>query len=233
MKKLYEGKAKVLYEMDDPDVLIAEFKDDASAFNRQKLGTIKNKGQINARISALLFELLHKAGIKTHYVEFIGPDKLMVKRMKMLPVEVVVRNKVAGSLARRLNIKEGTDIKEPLCEFYYKSDELGDPLVTRQHVRVFGWASEDEINRMCDEALKVNDVLKEFFDTLGLLLIDFKLEFGIFKGELLLGDEISPDGMRLWEKGTNKKMDKDRFRFDLGDVEEAYEEVLKRIEDGI
>ena len=233
MKVLYEGKAKVVFELEDPDLLLIEFKDTASAFNRKKLGVIEDKGRINARMSALLFQLVEKGGIPTHFVELKGDNQMIVKRLQMLPVEVVVRNKVAGSLARRLGLKEGLAISEPLCEFYYKSDELGDPLVTRQHIRVFGWATQEQIDEMCRYALKVDGVLSKFFDSIGIELIDYKLEFGVFKGRLLLGDELSPDGMRLWDKATGKKLDKDRFRFDMDGVKEAYEEVLKRIISGI
>lgn len=231
-KELYQGKAKVVYSTDDPDVLLMHFKDDASAFNRKKLGTIVDKGRMNCAMSATLMRLMDGAGIPTHFIDQAGPTDMLVRRLEMFPVEVVIRNIVAGSLARRLAIPEGTPLSKPLCEFYYKSDELDDPLVLVDHIVEFGWATAEQTREMRMLALHINDVLKAFFEQVGLTLVDFKLEFGLYHGRILLGDELSPDGMRLWDKETGKKMDKDRFRLDLGGVEEAYQEVLKRVQTG-
>lgn len=228
-KELYRGKAKIVYTTDDPKVLMMHFKDDASAFNRKKLGTIEDKGRINCQMSTTLFNLMEKSGIPTHFIEQPGPREMLVRRLKMFPVEVVIRNVVAGSLAKRLGMAEGTPLSSPLCEFYYKEDALDDPMVTTGHIIEFRWATQEEVAQMQNMAFKVNDVMSTFFDRIGLKLVDFKLEFGMFEDRILLGDELSPDGMRLWDKETGKKMDKDRFRRDLGGVEEAYREVLKRV----
>jgi phosphoribosylaminoimidazole-succinocarboxamide synthase len=230
LKQIYEGKAKILYETDDPDLLIQYFKDDATAFNRKKTGTIVNKGVMNNRISGRIFELLEKNNVRTHYVRNLSEREMLVRRLEIMQVEVVVRNLIAGSLARRLGIKEGTEIKRPLVEFYYKCDELDDPMVTEDQIEVIGWANPDEIRQMKNSALEVDRILSEFFRERGIRLIDFKLEFGRHKGDVLLGDEITPDSCRLWETGTMKKLDKDRFRWDMGGVEEAYQDILKRVE---
>ncbi len=227
--KLYEGKAKILYETDNPDLLIQYFKDEATAFNAQKKGVIKEKGVMNNAISTRLFKLLEDEGIKTHFVEKLSEREMLVKRLEIIPVEVVVRNIVAGSLAKRMGLEEGTPLKEAVVEFYYKSDELGDPMINNYHIRAFGLAKDEELEAMVESALKVNDILKKFFDERGILLVDFKLEYGRHHGEILLGDEITPDGCRLWDKQTLEKLDKDRFRRDLGKIEEAYEEVLRKV----
>ncbi len=230
-EKLYEGKAKVLYATDDPTRVIQHFKDDASAFNRKKLGTIEDKGPMNNRIASVLFARLEAAGVPTHFIERLNDRDMLCHKLDMLMVEVVVRNVVAGSLARRLAMPEDTPVSEPLFELYYKSDELDDPPVTEQHAVVFGWCTRDQLEEMRRATLKVNEVLIGFFAERNIRLIDFKLEFGLdSKGRLLLGDEISPDGCRLWEMGTNKRLDKDRFRRDLGDIEEAYKDILSRVE---
>ena len=236
MKKgaeLYSGKAKIVYTTDDPTVLLMHFTDAASAFNRKKLGTIQDKGRINCTMSAKLMSLMETMGVPTHFIEQVAPDQMLVRRLNMFPVEVVIRNRLAGSLARRLGMDEGLVLSAPFCEFYYKDDDLDDPMVLPQHIVEFKWATEDQIRQMQDKALKVNRILQDFFDKIGLTLVDFKLEFGEFDGRILLGDELSPDGMRLWDKQTGKKMDKDRFRRDMGGVEEAYNEVLKRVETGV
>lgn len=227
--KIYEGKAKILYETDDPDLLIQYFKDDATAFNNQKRGTIVNKGIVNNKVSTRLFQLVTEAGVQTHLVERLNDREMLVKRLEILPLEVIVRNRVAGSMAKRYGLEEGIVLKQPIIEFSYKKDELGDPMIAVPHILALGWATEQELNRLIDYTKKVNAVLKEFFDRKGYILVDFKLEFGRHKGEILLGDEICQDTMRLWEKETLKKMDKDRFRRDLGGVEEAYQEMCSVI----
>ncbi len=228
-KKLYEGKAKILYETDNPGLLIQYFKDEATAFNAQKRGVIREKGVMNNAISARLFGLLEENHIKTHFVEKLSDREMLVKRLDIIPVEVVVRNIVAGSLAKRMGLEEGVPLKETVVEFYYKSDELGDPMINNYHIRAFGLATDEELKEMVENALRVNEILKRFFDERDILLVDFKLEFGRHHGEILLGDEITPDGCRLWDKGTLEKLDKDRFRRDLGKIEEAYEKVLKKV----
>jgi phosphoribosylaminoimidazole-succinocarboxamide synthase len=227
--KIYEGKAKILYETDNPDLLIQYFKDDATAFNNQKRGTIVNKGIVNNKVSTKLFQLVTEAGVKTHLVERLNDREMLVKRLEILPLEVIVRNRVAGSMAKRYGLQEGIVLNQPIIEFSYKKDELGDPMIAVPHILALGWATEEELNRLMDYTEKVNTVLKEFFDRKGYILVDFKLEFGRHKGEILLGDEICQDTMRLWEKETLKKMDKDRFRRDLGGVEEAYQEMCSVI----
>ncbi len=228
-KKLHEGKAKILYETDNPDLLIQYFKDEATAFNAQKKGVIREKGVMNNTISTRLFRLLEEEGIKTHFVEKLSDREMLVKRLEIIPVEVVVRNIVAGSLARRLGLEEGRPLEKVVVEFYYKSDELGDPMINTYHIRAFGFAEDEEVESMVASALRVNDILKKFFDERGILLVDFKLEYGRHHGEILLGDEITPDGCRLWDKETLERLDKDRFRRDLGKIEEAYEEVLRKV----
>lgn len=228
---LYEGKAKIVYATDDPDLVIQHFKDAASAFNRKKLGTIVDKGPINNRISSAIFALLEEAGVPTHFVRRLDERNMVVRRLRMLEVEVVCRNVVAGSLAKRLGMDEGRELPETLVEFYFKSDELDDPMVTEQWMRVFGWATGEQTAQMRALALRVNDVLTAFFFERGVRLVDFKLEFGLANdGTLRLGDEISPDSCRLWESATGRKLDKDRFRRDLGGIEDAYRDVLARVE---
>jgi phosphoribosylaminoimidazole-succinocarboxamide synthase len=231
LEMFYEGKAKKLYSTPDPDLVIAYFKDDATAFNAKKRGTIEDKGVINNRMSELFFGLLEKNGVKTHFVRRLNDRDMLCKRLQIVPVETVVRNIVAGSMAKRLGREEGEDLKAPIVEYYYKSDPLDDPLIYGEHAVLFGWATEGELETIHALALKVNDILRRLLDERGVILVDFKLEFGRHKGEILLGDEICPDTCRFWDKTTRKKLDKDRFRRDLGDVEDAYQEMLRRVED--
>lgn len=227
--KLYEGKAKIIYSTDDPKLVIQYFKDDATAFDGKKKGIIGNKGIVNCGVSSIIFKHLEKTGVPTHFVEQLGEREMLVKKLEILPVEVVMRNVVAGSLSKRLGIPEGTLLGSPLLEWYYKSDPLGDPMINSDHIRVFGYAKEKEIDEMRRLAASVNSFLVPYFDGLGIRLVDYKLEFGRHDGKLLLGDEITPDGCRLWDKETNEKLDKDRFRRDLGHVEDAYERVYQLV----
>ncbi|MFA5059576.1 MAG: phosphoribosylaminoimidazolesuccinocarboxamide synthase [Candidatus Omnitrophota bacterium] len=227
--KIYEGKAKILYETDAPDQLIQYFKDDATAFNAAKKGTIQDKGIVNNKISTKIFEYLQSNGIPTHFIKFLNDREMLVKRVKIVPLEVIVRNVAAGSLSRLLNIKEGTVLKCPVLEFCYKEDSLGDPLINEYHVLALGYATQEEVDAIKNYTFKINELMKKFFDSMGIDLVDFKLEFGRYQGNIILADEISPDTCRLWEKGTGRKMDKDRFRRDLGNIEEAYQEVLSRV----
>lgn len=232
MKKgtqLYEGKAKKVYLTDDPDVLIVDYKDDATAFNGEKKGTIVGKGAINNRMSNYLFKQLEKEGIPTHLIEELSDRETAVKKVSIVPLEVIVRNVAAGSFSKRLGVPEGTEFTEPTIEFSYKNDELGDPLINDYFARALNLASWAEIETIKKYAFKINEVLKEFFLAAELRLIDFKIEFGRYHGTIILADEISPDTCRLWDVHTNEKLDKDRFRRDLGTVEEAYQEVMKRI----
>ena len=232
MKKgtqLYEGKAKKVYLTDDPDVLIVAYKDDATAFNGEKKGTIVGKGAINNRMSNYLFKQLEKEGIPTHLIEELSDRETAVKKVSIVPLEVIVRNVAAGSFSKRLGVPEGTEFTEPTIEFSYKNDELGDPLINEYFARALNLASWDEIETIKKYAFKINEVLKKFFLAAELRLIDFKIEFGRYHGTIILADEISPDTCRLWDVHTNEKLDKDRFRRDLGNVEEAYQEVMKRI----
>lgn len=229
LEKLYEGKSKIIHATEDPDLVIQYFKDDASAFNGIKKGTIVDKGVVNNHVSTTMFQFLEKKGIETHYVETLNDREMLVKKLDIILVEVVLRNVVAGSLAKRTGAPEGHELKKPILEFYYKDDDLGDPMINEYHILEFGLATEDEIEILREKGLRVNELLFEFFKERNIRLIDFKLEFGRHKGEVLLGDEISPDGCRLWHWETNEKMDKDRFRFNLGDVEEKYQEVYQMI----
>jgi len=235
MEKRYEGKAKIIYPTDDPNVLLTHFKDDATAFNAQKKGTIAQKGAMNCRISAALFTLLEQQGIATHYIDQVAPNQMRVKAVTILPLEVVVRNIAAGSLCRQTGLEEGTPLPFPLVEFYYKKDELGDPLLTRDRVLMLNLASLNQLEQLQSKALAINTYLKTFFGDCQITLVDFKLEFGLdTDGNLLLADEISPDSCRLWDQKQGddpnaRVMDKDRFRKDLGAVETAYQEVQTRI----
>lgn len=229
LEKIYEGKAKVLYTTYNPDLLIQYFKDEATAFDGKKKGIIEQKGVLNNKISSRIFRYLEEKGIKTHFVDMPSEREMVVKKLRIIPVEVVVRNIAAGSLSKRMGVEEGTPLKETILELYYKSDALGDPMINEYHIRAFGLGTSDELKKMSEIALKVNKYLSEFFDKRGIILVDFKLEFGRYKDEVLLGDEITPDGCRLWDKTTREKMDKDRFRRDLGNVEEAYREVLRKV----
>jgi phosphoribosylaminoimidazole-succinocarboxamide synthase len=230
LEMFYEGKAKKLYSTADTDLVIAYFKDDATAFNAKKRGTIGDKGVINNRMSELFFTLLERGGVKTHLVRRLNDREMLCKRLQIIPVETVVRNVVAGSMAKRLGREEGERLPHPVVEYYYKNDALDDPLILGEHAIAFGWATARELKTIDTLALRVNDILSRFLDKRGILLVDFKLEFGRYHGEILLGDEICPDTCRFWDKATRKKLDKDRFRRDLGDVEEAYQEMLRRVE---
>lgn len=227
---LYEGKAKRVYKTESPDVFWIEYKDDATAFNGEKKGTIMDKGVVNNKMSALLFKMLEEKGVPTHFIELINEREQLVKSVEILPLEVIVRNVAAGSLAKRLGLEEGVPMKETVLEFCYKNDDLGDPMINDYHIMAMGFATESQLDTLKKYALTINELLKEFFLERDLKLIDFKIEFGLHKGEVILADEISPDTCRLWDAKTDKKMDKDRFRRDLGDVEAVYQEVLQRLE---
>ena len=230
LEKLYEGKAKILYKTSDPDLFIQYFKDDASAFDGKKKGTIVDKGVMNNHMSSRIFEYLEENGVKTHFVKNLNDREMLVKNLDIIPVEVVLRNVAAGSLCKRLGIEEGRVFEEqPILEFFYKSDPLGDPMINECHVDIFGWATKEEVEILKSEGLKINKLMVDFFRDRKIRLVDFKVEFGRHKGEVFLGDEISPDGCRLWDWETNEKMDKDRFRFNLGSVEEKYQEVYDLI----
>jgi phosphoribosylaminoimidazole-succinocarboxamide synthase len=226
---LYEGKAKQVYRTDDPALLIQHFKDDATAFNAQKRGTIVEKGIVNNRISEVLFGVLEQHGIATHFVRRLSDRDMLVRACQIVKIEVVVRNVIAGSLATRLGRPEGEVLAEPVLEHYLKDDALGDPLINDWHVRLLGLATPEELAEINGTALRVNGILREFLDTREIILVDFKLEFGRNAGRLLVADEIGPDTCRLWDKSTQHKLDKDRFRRDLGAVEEAYQEAARRI----
>jgi phosphoribosylaminoimidazole-succinocarboxamide synthase len=227
--KIYEGKAKILYKTSDPDLVIQYFKDDASAFDGKKKGTIVDKGVMNNHMSSKIFQYLENEGIETHYVKILNDREMLVKKLDIIPVEVVLRNIAAGSLCKRLGIEEGLVLEKTILEFFYKSDPLGDPMINECHVDVFGWATKSEIEILKTEGIKVNDLMMKFFKERNIRLVDFKLEFGRHQGKVYLGDEISPDGCRLWHWDTNEKMDKDRFRFNLGNVKEKYQEVYDLI----
>lgn len=228
-EQLYEGKAKKVFVTDDPDFCIIDYKDDATAFNGLKKGTIYGKGVVNNKMSNYLFQLLESKGIPTHFVKQLSDRETLVKRVQIVPLEVIVRNKAAGSLAKRLGMEEGTPLRCPVLEFCYKSDKLGDPMVNETHILAAGFATKNEINQITEMAMKINQILQDFFLKVNIELIDFKLEFGRYHGQIILADEISPDTCRFWDVHTHEKLDKDRFRRDLGGVEEAYQEVLKRI----
>lgn len=232
-RRLYEGKAKVLFEGPEPGTVVQYFKDDATAFNNKKRGTIDGKGVINNRISEYLMLKLGEIGVPTHFIKRLNMREQLVRQVEIIPIEVVVRNVAAGSLTKRFGIPEGTQLPRSIVEFYYKSDELGDPMVSDEHITAFGWASPHELEEMVMLAIRVNDYLSGLFYGIGLRLVDFKLEFGrLFEGEemrIILADEISPDNCRLWDVKSNEKLDKDRFRQDLGKVEEAYQEVARRL----
>ena len=226
---IYEGKAKRIYTTDNPDLVIQYFKDDATAFNAKKRGTIVSKGILNNEMSETFFRLLEQAGVPTHFVERLNEREMLVKRLDIIPVETVVRNIIAGSLAKRLGLEEGKALPEPIVEYYYKSDRLDDPMINQWHVTVLGMATDAELQRLTELALQVNAVLRTFLESTGLLFVDMKLEFGRHHGAILLGDEICPDTCRFWDLASRKKLDKDRFRQDLGGVEEAYHEVHRRV----
>jgi len=229
LRQLYSGKAKIVYETNNVDEVIIYFKDDATAFNAQKRGTIVNKGVMNAYMTSKIFGILEEHEIFTHFISKLDDREILVKKVEIIPVEVVVRNLIAGSLASRLKREEGSRLSMPVREFFLKNDELGDPLISDDFIIADGIASERELSYIKEQALRVNYVLSERFKKVGIILVDFKLEFGRFENTILLADEITPDGCRLWDEKTHKKLDKDRFRRDLGDVEEAYREVITRL----
>lgn len=232
MKKiaeLYRGKAKTVYTTEDPNLLILEFRDDTSAFDGQRIEQLARKGKVNNKFNYFIMNKLKEAGIPTQVEQLLTDNEILVKKLTMIPVECVVRNRAAGSLVRRLGVTEGMILNPPTFELFLKNDALHDPMVNEYHCQSFGWATKSQLDQMKEYSFKINAVLTDIFDQAGLILVDFKLEFGLFDGEILLGDEFSPDGCRLWEKTTLKKMDKDRFRQGLGAVIEAYEEVAKRI----
>lgn len=226
---LYEGKAKKVFRTEDPALLIQHFKDDATAFNAKKRGTIREKGRLNNLISEQLFQWLEERGVRTHFVKRIDDRSMLVRRLDMFSLEVVVRNVVAGSLAKRLGLESGRRISPTLLEWYYKNDDLGDPLINEGHIRLLNLAGEDDLREIAKNAILINDILHPYFDERNMILVDFKLEFGVSEGAIILGDEIGPDTCRFWDKTSGESMDKDRFRHDLGKVEEAYQEVYRRI----
>lgn len=236
-KKIYEGKAKIIYEGPEPGTVIQYFKDDATAFNAEKRGTIEGKGVLNNRISALLMQRIGEMGIPTHFIKRLNMREQLVHSVQIIPVEVIVRNTAAGSMAKRLGIEIGTKLARPLVEFCYKSDELGDPLIADDHIQLFGWATPQEVDEMVSYSIRINDILSGLFAGIGFHLVDFKLEFGrLFRntdqGEemrVVLADEISPDSCRLWDMDTKESFDKDRFRLDKGNIAEGYQEVARRL----
>ena len=230
LEQLYEGKAKKVFKTSDDALYMVEYKDDATAFNGEKRGTIEGKGVINNKMSAMLFKELEKQGIETHLVEFVDDTHQLVKRVEIVPLEVIARNVIAGSLSKRVGRREGEVLPQPILEFSYKNDDLGDPMINRFHATALGLATDEEIDNIIAQALKINELLQAIFDKANLVLVDFKLEFGRTPdGKIILADEISPDTCRLWDKDTHEKLDKDRFRRDLGGVEEAYIEVYNRL----
>ena len=234
MKKdfLYEGKAKQIYSTEDDDKVIIHYKDDATAGNGEKKGTIKDKGVINNKITAKLFDMLEKKGIKTHFIEKLNDRDQLCQKVEIFPLEVIVRNIITGSMAKRVGIEDGTKPENTIFEICYRNDAYGDPLINDHHAVAMKLATYDELEQIYAITARINNLLKDIFDKEGIILVDFKIEFGKNKnGEILLADEITPDTCRLWDKATNKKLDKDRFRQDLGDIEEAYIEILKRLED--
>ncbi|RGZ01545.1 phosphoribosylaminoimidazolesuccinocarboxamide synthase [Clostridium sp. AM58-1XD] len=226
---LYEGKAKKVYTTEDPDVLIVDYKDDATAFNGLKKGTIVGKGAINNRMTNHIFKILETKGVPTHLVEELSDRETAVKKVEIVPLEVIMRNFSAGSFAKKMGMEEGVKFIQPTLEFSYKNDELGDPFINKYYALALGLATEEEIEAITKYAFIVNEVMKEYFDSLGIELIDFKIEFGRYHGQIILADEVSPDTCRLWDKETHEKLDKDRFRRDLGNVEDAYQEVFRRL----
>jgi phosphoribosylaminoimidazole-succinocarboxamide synthase len=227
--ELYAGKAKSIYTTDDPDLMIMLFRDDTSAFDGEKMEQLARKGMVNNKFNAFIMTKLQEAGVPTHFQKLLSDNESLVKNLKMLPVECVVRNRAAGSLVRRLGVEEGAELNPPTFELFLKNDALHDPMVNTSLCVTFGWATEDQLTEMRALTLKVNTILSDMFAAAGMVLVDYKLEFGLAGGQILLGDEFSPDGCRIWDKETNKKMDKDRFRQGLGSVIETYEEVGKRL----
>ena len=230
LQQIYEGKAKKVFATDDPNVVLVDYKDDATAFNGLKKGTITGKGVINNRVTNFLMQMLEKNGVPTHYIEEISDRETLVKKVDIVPLEVIVRNIAAGSLSKRLGLPEGTKLKKTVIEYCYKNDDLGDPMVNEYHIAAMGWATEEEVKLIAGYSLKINKLLSSFLKQSGIELIDFKLEFGkTSDGTIVLADEISPDTCLFWDSKTHEKLDKDRFRRDLGGVEDAYQEILKRL----
>ncbi len=230
-EQLYEGKAKKVFATDDPTLVLVDYKDDATAFNGLKKGQIEGKGAINNRVTNHLMRMLEKQGIPTHYVEELSERETVMKKVTIVPIEVIVRNIAAGSLSKRLGLPEGTKLGKTVLEYCYKDDELGDPMVNSYHIAAMGWASDEDMKKIAEYSFKINDILTAYLADLGIELIDFKLEFGktAEDGTLVLADEISPDTCRFWDSKTHEKLDKDRFRRDLGGVEDAYHEIMKRL----
>lgn len=228
-EQLYEGKAKRVFATNDPDLVIVDYKDDATAFNGEKKGTISGKGVINNKMTNFMFKLLEQAGVPTHLVEEISDRETIVKKVSIVPLEVIVRNVAAGSFSKKLGIAEGTPLKQPTLEFSYKNDDLGDPFINDYYALGLGLATKEEIETITKYAFMVNDFMVDFFKKLNIDLIDFKIEFGRFHDQIILADEISPDTCRFWDSTTHEKLDKDRFRRDMGGVEEAYQEIMKRL----
>ena len=226
---LYEGKAKKVYTTENPDVLIVDYKDDATAFNGVKKGTIVGKGVVNNRMTNHIFKMLEEKGIPTHFIEELSDRETAVKKVEIVPLEVIVRNVAAGSFSKKLGIEEGFKLLSPTLEFSYKNDELGDPMINDYYAVAIGAATREEINKITELVFKINEILVDYFKSIKVDLIDFKVEFGRYKGQIILADEISPDTCRFWDSETHEKLDKDRFRRDLGHVEEAYEEIYRRI----
>jgi phosphoribosylaminoimidazole-succinocarboxamide synthase len=226
---LYEGKAKKIFLTEKEDEVIQYFKDDATAFNAEKRGTILEKGIVNNKISTRLFQELADAGIPSHFIQQINDREMLARRVNIILIEVVVRNRATGSIIKRLGLEEGLLIDPPLVEFFYKDDSLGDPLITEDHIRLLKLATPSQVAELRNQAIKINEVLLPFFQKRGMMLVDFKLEFGLWNGQIILADEISPDTCRFWDIQTGERMDKDRFRKDLGRIEETYQEVLKRV----
>ena len=228
-QELFAGKAKSIYATDNEDYVIMSFRDDTSAFDGEKIEQLSRKGEVNNKFNAFIMQQLENAGVPTHFKELFNDTESVVNNMQMMPVECVVRNVASGSLVRRLGVEDGMELSPPLFEFFLKNDELHDPMINEFHIETFGWAKAEDVSKMKELTFKVNTVLTKLFADAGMILVDYKLEFGLFKGEVVLGDEFSPDGCRLWDAETRKKLDKDRFRQGLGGVIEAYEEVARRI----
>ncbi|MCE5188324.1 MAG: phosphoribosylaminoimidazolesuccinocarboxamide synthase [Eubacteriales bacterium] len=229
LEQIYEGKAKRVYATDDPQIVIVDYKDDATAFNGLKKGTITGKGVVNNKVSNHFFRLLGSKGIPTHFVEQLSERETAVKRVEILPIEVIVRNRAAGSFSKRMGVAEGTELSSVILEYSYKNDALGDPFINSYYIRALNLATDAEMEQVKNYSLRINDILREYLWNLGIELIDFKLEFGRCDGKVILADEISPDTCRFWDRATGKKLDKDRFRQDLGEVEEAYREIIRRL----
>jgi len=229
LEQIYEGKAKKVFATNDPKIVIVDYKDDATAFNGLKKGTIAGKGVVNNKVSNHFFRLLEGKGIPTHFVEQLSDRETAVRRVEILPVEVIVRNRAAGSFSKRMGVPEGTGLACPILEYSFKNDALGDPFINSYYVRALNLATDAEMEKVKEYSFRINEILRAYLDASGIELIDFKLEFGRCGGEIVLADEISPDTCRFWDKATGKKLDKDRFRRDLGEVEEAYREIIKRL----